>query len=102
MAMLEIRTHVVLPQELVQRVDRLVGERKRSRFFAAAVAKEVERQELLQAAREAAGSLKDVDIPGWETAESIADWVHNLRQEDVEQLEDLDQLRDGAAPRSSS
>jgi len=52
MSMAETRTHVVLPAELLERVDRLVGSRRRSRFFAAAVAKEVERLELLEAARE--------------------------------------------------
>jgi metal-responsive CopG/Arc/MetJ family transcriptional regulator len=85
-----------LPAELLERVDRLVGSRRRSRFLAAAVAKEVERLELLEAAREAAGSLAKIDIPGWETAESIAEWVHTVRQEDLKRLDELDQLREVA------
>jgi hypothetical protein len=89
MPVAETRTHVILPADLIERVDRLVGQRRRSRFFAAAVAKEVERLELLEAARQAAGSLAGVDIPGWETAESIGDWVQALRQEDLRQLDDL-------------
>ena len=93
----ETRTHIILPTELILQVDRLVGARKRSRFFAAAVAKEAARLELLTAAREAAGSLVDVDIPGWETSESIAQWVHDLRQEEVANLEALDQLRTARA-----
>lgn len=34
---------------------------------------------LLELAKKVAGSLKDVDIPGWETPESSASWVHDLR-----------------------
>ncbi len=94
------RTHIILPTALLQQVDRLVGARKRSRFFAAAAAKEAARLELLMAAREAAGCLADADIPGWETGESIAQWVHDLRQEEISQLEALDALRvTDAAPR---
>lgn len=94
MTMPETRTHIVLPAELVERVDRLVGSRRRSRFFAAAVAKEVERLELLEAAREAAGSLAGDDIPGREDSESIARLVHDLRQEDMERLDELGRRRD--------
>lgn len=100
MAASETRTHIILPTALLQQVDRLVGARKRSRFFAAAAAKEAARLELLAAAREAAGCLADVEIPGWETGESIAQWVHDLRQEEISQLEALDALRaTDAAPR---
>lgn len=38
-----------------------------------------EREELLKLAKKAIGSLEHVDIPGWETRESAAKWVHNLR-----------------------
>ena len=93
MSLAETRTHIILPTELLQRVDRLVGARKRSRFFAAAVAKEAARLELLEAARAAAGSLRELPIPGWATAESIAAWVHDLRQADLARDEMLEQLR---------
>ncbi len=83
MSLSETRTHIVLPTELLERVDRLVGARKRSRFFAAAVAKEAARMELLAVAADAAGSIADIQIPGWETCESIAQWVHQLRLEEM-------------------
>ena len=97
MTLSETRTHIVLPTELVERVDRLVGARKRSRFFAAAVAKEAARMELLAAAADAAGSMADIQIPGWETSETIAQWVHQLRQEEIANLDALDQMRATAA-----
>lgn len=91
-----MRTHVVLPVELVEEVDELVGARRRSRFFADAVAEKLARLKLLRAAEVALGSLADVDVPGWETAESTGRWVRDLRAADERRLEQL--LESGAEP----
>jgi hypothetical protein len=61
-------------------VDQLVGQRGRSRFFAEAVEEKLVRVRLLQAVRKVAGSLEVVDIPGWESAETAAEWVRALRR----------------------
>jgi hypothetical protein len=53
---------------------------------AEAVAEKVARLRLMEAAEEAAGSLVDVDIPGWETSESAAAWVHASRRADDDRL----------------
>jgi hypothetical protein len=37
-------------------------------------------RKLVQAAEKAGGSLKHVDIPGWETSETAAQWVHDSRR----------------------
>jgi metal-responsive CopG/Arc/MetJ family transcriptional regulator len=81
-----IRAHVVLPEDLVQSVDRLVGRRKRSEFIAEAVAEKVARLRLVEAAQAVAGSLVDVDIPGWETSKAAAEWVRASRQADEDRL----------------
>ena len=78
-----MRTHVIMPPELVKEVDELVGKRKRSRFVAEAVEEKLRRQRLLDLFDEMAGSLKDVDIPGWETPESTAEWVRAMRRGDI-------------------
>ena len=44
------------------------------------------RQKLVKAAEKAGGSLEHVDIPGWETSESAAEWVRALRRFDDERL----------------
>lgn len=77
-----MRTHVIIPQELVSSIDRLVGSRNRSKFLAEAAKKELQRLKLIEAFHKVAGSLKDVDIPGWETSESAARWVHDIRRMD--------------------
>lgn len=80
------RTHVVIPKELVESVDSVVGRRGRSKFFADAVAEKLARLRLARAARKAAGSLAAVDVPGWETGESAAEWVRASRRADEARL----------------
>lgn len=84
-----VRTHVVIPRELVEVVDRLVGRRRRSQFFAEAVREKVARLKLAEAAAEAVGSLADTPIPGWETSASAAAWVRASRQADEAHLRRL-------------
>jgi metal-responsive CopG/Arc/MetJ family transcriptional regulator len=74
-----MRIHVVIPDDIIRRIDALVGPRNRSRYIADAVLEKLKRDELLQAAEQMAGSLADADIPGWETSEAAARWVHDLR-----------------------
>jgi len=81
-----MRTHVVIPRELIEAVDGLVGRRGRSRFFAEAIEDKIARIRLARAAKKAAGSLADVDIPGWETSEAAAEWVRASRRADEEKL----------------
>ena len=82
-----VRTHVVIPKDIISDVDRLVGPRRRSNFFEEAVRKELKRIKLTAAAKKAAGSLKDVDIPGWETPTTTAKWVHDVRHESDRKLD---------------
>jgi hypothetical protein len=74
------RTHVILPDDLLEEIDKLVGERKRSEFLSEAASKELKRRRLIEAARLAEGSLRDAETPSeWETSEGAAAWVRTLR-----------------------
>lgn len=75
-----MRTHVLLPVELVNEVDRRAGARRRSEFIAAAIAQELRRRRLLEAYDEFAGSLPDGEVPEWETRESTIEWVRAQRR----------------------
>ena len=75
-----VRTHVVLPKDLVEELDELVGPRHRSEFIAEAATEKLARLKLARAFEKFAGSLADVDIPGWETSESAAEWVRASRR----------------------
>lgn len=76
---MQMRTHVILRDDLVEEVDERVGKRKRSEFINEAVEEKLRSLRLYEAALEAGGSLRDVDIPGWETRESAIEWVHKMR-----------------------
>lgn len=74
-----VRIHVVMPKELVEQIDALVGKRRRSEFIVEAVREALDRRKRAELGRRLAGSLADVDIPGWESSESAAEWVRALR-----------------------
>ena len=79
-----IRTHIVFPKALVDAVDDLVGQRKRSAFVAEAVAEKVERERLGRALERTVGSLDRDAHPEWETGEKISAWVREMRAIDNE------------------
>lgn len=76
-----MRTHIVLPDELVEAVDRLVGKRRRSAFVAEALRERLRREQLLRALEESAGILKEEDYPEWATPAKVARWVRKVRRE---------------------
>lgn len=74
-----VRTHVVLPKELLDRIDALVGKRERSKFIAGCLDAAVRRaavQEAIRAMRETPGP----EVPGWETSEAAHEWVRAGRR----------------------
>jgi len=81
-----VRTQIVVPESLLASVDQLVGRRKRSKFFSEAVAEKLASARLRAAARNAAGSLRDVDVPGWQTSQEAVAWVRSSGQADEEEL----------------
>ena len=81
-----MRTHIVIDKDLVDLVDKLVGRRGRSQFFAEAVKDKLRQARLARVAQNVAGSLADVDIPGWESSASAAEWVSASRRADEEKL----------------
>ena len=85
----KMRTHILIPKDLIEAVDVLVGPRGRSTFFAEAAKHELARRRLAETAADAAGALANIDVPGWETPEKAAEWVRALREEDNERLESI-------------
>ena len=77
--MITKRTHVVLSEQLVKDIDRLVGSRQRSSFLTQAAEERLMRLRQLKALEAAAGSWKDKDHP--ELKQGSAKWVRKLRQE---------------------
>ncbi len=74
------RTHVILDDEVMEAIDKVVGQRGRSRFLEEAAREKLERMELEQVIRNGAGSLKEKDYPHWRDQASINEWVRAQRR----------------------
>ncbi len=77
----DMRTHIILPDDLVEAMDGLVGKRRRSAFVAEAIRERVRREQLRRALKESAGILKEADYPEWATPAKVARWVRKIRRE---------------------
>jgi hypothetical protein len=73
------RAHIVLPQELIEEIDRVVGPRGRSAFLVETAQAELRRRRLLSFLRSKGPVWKDEDHP--ELAAGAAAWVRTMRQE---------------------
>ena len=81
-----MRTHIILPDRLVEEIDNVVGKRKRSRFVEEAIREKLKKGVLLKALKDTAGILPSEEYPEWETPVKSAAWVRELRQRDEERL----------------
>jgi Arc/MetJ-type ribon-helix-helix transcriptional regulator len=79
------RTHIVIPDQLAEEIDTLVGKRARSSFLTEAAWKEVRRLRMLNALEEASGAWKDDDHP--ELKGGAARYVEKIRKEDEKRFE---------------
>ncbi len=73
------RTHIMIPNELVDEIDELVGKRGRSAFITEAARTELDRRRLARALVESEGSWRDEDHP--ELAQGAANYISQQRSE---------------------
>jgi hypothetical protein len=73
------RAHILLPQDLVEEIDSIVGPRGRSAFLVETAREAVRRRKLLRFLESDTPAWKDADHP--ELARGAAAWVRQLRQE---------------------
>ena len=77
-----IRTHVVLPEELVQALNEVVGKGKKNHFIEQAIREKLRRETVLSAIKMTAGVLSAEDHPEWTTGNDVAAWVRESRMLD--------------------
>jgi hypothetical protein len=75
---------MVIPRDLIEEIDRLVGQRKRSAFVVEAIAEKLQRERFGRALAETKGFLSEEAHPEWATPEKTSAWVRALRAVDNE------------------
>lgn len=76
---MNVRTNLMLPEELVAEVDRVAGPRGRSRYVAEAIAVRLRRDLQREAIIASAGAWKD--HPWFPTSESVVEFVRDGRRD---------------------
>jgi len=74
------RTHVVMADDVMEAVDRLVGERGRSRFLEEAAREKLARIQLEAALEETSGALSPEGHPEWRDRDATSEWVRSVRR----------------------
>ncbi|MFQ6090752.1 MAG: CopG family ribbon-helix-helix protein [Candidatus Bipolaricaulia bacterium] len=80
------RTNVMLPEELLEEIDRVAGKRKRSRFIAEAIEEKLARVRFEEALAQAAGAWSDENHPELKTQEDINRYLERVRRSTDERI----------------
>lgn len=83
--MLSHRVRVIIPKQLRDEIDSVIGRRRRSSFICAAVREKLVSQKQVEATRKFAGSLAAEHYLEWTNGSAVL--VHNLRREDEKMRE---------------
>jgi hypothetical protein len=86
------RAHVVLPEDLVTQIDKIVGSRGRSSFLADLARREIKRRHLLEVFKTEEPIWKDEDHP--ELKDGAAEWVRQMRAQSEAHLQKIQRHRD--------
>ena len=78
---MNVRTNLLLPEELLKQVDHFAGPRGRSRYVAESLRARLKRDRLKEAIEQTAGVLRPEDYPEWATSEQVVEWVRARRAE---------------------
>ncbi len=73
------RTHVIVSDELLEEIDRRVGERGRSRFLEQAAREKLDRLELVEALERTHGIARGKRYEHWSDRAASANWVREGR-----------------------
>ena len=78
-----VRTHLMLPKELVEETDRVFGARKRSEIITALLEERLRQERFRQAVEALLASHPGThEVPEeWNTSEGAAAWVRALRED---------------------
>lgn len=76
------RAHVIIDENILREIDRLIGKKKRSSFIADAAKKELKKLNQLLLLKKLKGTWKDADHPDMQGKNGAYRWVRKLRDKD--------------------
>lgn len=77
---MKTKAHLVIPQEVLEEVDRVAGKRRRSLFIAEATREKLERERFLRVLEETSGAWTDSNHPGLKTIKDVDRYVREKRR----------------------
>jgi hypothetical protein len=81
---MNVRTNLLLPDDVVAEVDHFAGPRGRSRYVTEALRARIKRDRLGEVIEHTAGSLDLEAYPHWATRQKVVEWVRELRAEETD------------------
>jgi hypothetical protein len=86
---MNVRTNLMLPEELVTAIDEVAGPRGRSRYVTEVLERQIRRDHWFAAAKATAGAWKD--HPLFPTDESVVEWIREGRRDTRDAWAEADQ-----------
>lgn len=77
---MKTKAHLVIPQEVLEEVDRVAGKRRRSLFVAEATKEKLERERFLSVLEETSGAWTDSNHPELKTIKDVDRYVREKRR----------------------
>lgn len=91
----KIKTHLVLPRDLVLAVKKAAGARKQSEFIAQAAKEKLERMRFALAFKEAIGAWKEESHPDLKKETDVRKYVRRVREGAIKRSKRLEKYRRG-------
>ena len=82
----KVKTHITLPKDILEAIDKLAGKRGRSKFMKEAAEEKIAREKFLKALKESAGAWKDENHPELSSMKDIHRYVRKIREESSKRL----------------
>jgi len=76
---MKTKTHLVIPQKILEEVDRIAGKRGRSHFIAQATQEKLERERFLRTLEETKGAWSDKSHPELKTGGDMERYLRERR-----------------------
>ena len=84
----KVKTHVVLPKDLLQEIGRVVGSKKRSEFLAEAAREKLKRVKLEKGIVRAAGLWTEERYPEFKTEKNVREAIRASRKAEGSRLKE--------------